>query len=223
MEGLHALYDQLRRYMDLKIYVDPSREVKRMWKIKRDVEERGYRMEDVVEEMRKREPYYKRYIDFQKIYADIVIKIGISQFNEKNSYFVESIMKKIDFPLSGIEMPLSISSLINSSRKPMMISYRNDFYYMKNVSRLVFDGLIPHSSIDSLERRIMEYTRFENFIIERSEYVSVVSRNHFTIQETIPHTQKFFPEEVFSRTLLRESLHYQNPGSCVAYHNCTSV
>ncbi len=172
VEGLHTLYDELRRYIDLKIYVDPSREIKWRWKIKRDVRERGYEERDVIKEIREREPLYKRYIDFQKIYADVVIKIDISRFNEENSYLVETIMKRLDFHLSGIQIPLSISSLINTSQKPMMISYRDDFYYMKKVSRITFDGLIPHNAIDSLERRIMEYTGFENFIIDRSEYVN---------------------------------------------------
>ncbi len=172
VEGLHTLYDELRNYFDLKIYVDPSRDIKWQWKIKRDVVERGYKKEDVIKEIRMREPLYKRYIDFQKIYADIVIKIDKSKFSEENSYFVESIMKTLDFPLSGIEMPLSISSLINTSQKPMMISYRDDYYYSKRVSRIAFDGLIPHRAIDSLERKIMEYTGFKNYIIEKSEYVN---------------------------------------------------
>ncbi len=172
VEGLHTLYDELRNYLDLKIYVDPSKDIKWLWKIKRDVEERGYKKEDVIKEIRAREPFYKRYIDFQKIYADIVIKIDISKFSEENSYSVETILKVLDFPLSGIEMPLSLSSLINTSQKPMMISYRDDFYYMKRVSRITFDGLIPHEAIDSLERRIMEYTGFENYILDRSKYVN---------------------------------------------------
>ncbi len=173
VEGLHTLYDELRRYLDLKIYVDPSREVKWAWKIKRDVEERGYRKEDVIAEIRRREPFYKRYIDFQKIYADIVIKIDESRFRMENSYNVEIIMKSLDFPLSGIDMRLSLSSLINTSQRPMAMAYRDDFYYEKRVSRISFDGFIPREAIEELERKIMEYTGFtENYIIDRSEYVN---------------------------------------------------
>ncbi len=173
VEGLHTLYDELRKYLDLKIYVDPSREIKWAWKIKRDVGERGYREDDVWMEIRKREPYYKRYIDFQKIYADVVIKMDQSQFRMEDSYFVEVIMKSLDFPLSGIDMRLSLSSLINSSRRPMSMAYRNDHYYEKKVSRISFDGFIPRVAIEELERKIMEYTGFtENYIIERSEYVN---------------------------------------------------
>ena len=173
VEGLHTLYDELRDYLDLKIYVDPSREIKWIWKMRRDVEERGYDEEAVMEEMRRREPLYKRYVDFQKIYADIVIKIKPSAFTIENSYFVELIMKTLDFPLSDIDMDFHLSSLINTSRKPMLLGYRNDFYYMKKVSRISFDGLIPMESLENLERRIMEYTGFtDNFIIERSEYLN---------------------------------------------------
>ncbi len=173
VEGLHTLYDEIRNYLDLKIYVDPSREIKWMWKIKRDVEERGYDEKEVWDEIRRREPLYRRYIDYQKIYADVVIRIEPSQFRLEDSYLVEVIMKTLDFPLSGIDMHLSLSSLINTSQRPMSLRYRDDFYYMKSVSRLAFDGFIPHSAIDSLERKIMEYTGFgENYIIERSDYVN---------------------------------------------------
>ena len=173
VEGLHTLYDELRPYLDLKIYVDPSREVKWEWKIKRDVGERGYREEDVLREIHLREPLYKRYIDFQKVYADIVIKIDKSDFNLNDAYKVEMLMKALDFPLSGIDLHLDISSLINTSKKPMSLSYRDDFYYMKKVSRLSFDGLMPRSAIEELERKIIEYTGFtENYIIEKSEYIN---------------------------------------------------
>ncbi len=172
VEGLHTLYDDLRRYIDLKIFVDPSREVKWKWKINRDVNERGYDEENVWKEIRMREPFYKRYIDFQKIYADIVIKIDSSTF-EDNMYRVGSIMKVLEFPLSGINLNFSLSSLINTSNEPMAMQYRGDFYYMKKVSRIAFDGLIPRDAISALEKKIMEYTGFEeNYIIDKKEYVS---------------------------------------------------
>ncbi len=175
VEGLHTLYDELRDHLDLKIYVGPSRDVKRKWKLRRDVEERGYREEDVIREMRLREPYFKRYIDFQKVYADIVIKIKPSNFNEKYSYLVENIFKNLDFPLSGIDMRMSLSSMMNLSEKPFAMTYRKDFYYMKNVSRISFDGLIARDSVRSIEERIKEYTGFtENYLIGEGEYVNAI-------------------------------------------------
>ncbi len=173
VEGLHTLYDEIRNHLDLKIYVDPSREIKSMWKIKRDVEERGYSKDEVLREMRLREPYYKRYIDFQKIYADIVLKIEPSDFRNENMYKVENIMRVLEFPLSGINIELSLTSLINTSSRPMSLIYREDLYYNKKVSRILFDGLIPRSAIEELENRIKEYTGFtERKIIENMDYVN---------------------------------------------------
>ncbi len=173
VEGLHTLYDDLRNYIDLSIFVEPSREIKYKWKIKRDVEERGYKEEDVLKEIRIREPYYKRYIDFQKVYADVVIKIRPSEFYEEDSYYVELIMKKLDFPLSGIKMSFSISSVLNTSKMPFAMKYRDDFYYQKNVSRIAFDGKIPRESIESIEKKIIEYTGFtENYLLERRSYIN---------------------------------------------------
>ncbi len=173
VEGLHTLYDEIRRFLDLKIYVDPAREVKWAWKIKRDVEERGYDEKEVWKEIRLREPLYKRYIDFQKIYGDIVIKINSSMFPIKDSYTVEVITRRLDFQLSGIDMRLSLSSLINASQRPMLLGYRDDYYYNKKVSRLSFDGFIPHDSVRELEEKIIEYTGFDkNFIIDEVEYLN---------------------------------------------------
>ncbi len=175
VEGLHTLYDELRNYIDLAIFVEPSREIKYQWKIRRDIEDRGYKEEEVIREIRIREPYYKRYIDFQKIYGDIVIKIKPTEFKEEDSYRVEMIMKTLEFPLSGINMNFSLSSLINTSKKPFEMKYRDDFYYMKRVSRLLFDGKIPIESIESLEKKIMEYTGFEeNYLIERRDYINAI-------------------------------------------------
>ncbi len=173
VEGLHTLYDELRRYIDLKIYVEPSREIKWRWKINRDVNERGYDKQAVLEELWRREPYYKRYIDFQKIYADIVIKIKPSAFTVENSYMVELILKHLDFQLSGIEMHFSLTSLINNSQRAMSMAYRDDYYYEKYVSRLTFDGFMPMPAIYELEEKIKEYTGFsENYILEKEEYIN---------------------------------------------------
>ena len=82
VEGLHPLYtERLRSLIDFKIFVDPSRSVKRLWKVRRDVGERGYDPAQVMAEILQREPDYKLYVDMQKIYAEIVVKIQDSRFH----------------------------------------------------------------------------------------------------------------------------------------------
>ncbi len=72
--GLHSLYlPKLRDVMDLKIYMDTDDELRKYWKIQRDVVERGYSQEKVVAQIEKRYPDAEKYIYPQKKYADVVI------------------------------------------------------------------------------------------------------------------------------------------------------
>ena len=111
VEGLHPLYtERLRSLIDFKIFVDPSRSVKRLWKVRRDVGERGYDPTQVMAEILQREPDYKLYVDIQKIYAEIVIKIQDSRFiqtslqagPEIDWYSVRLIMQILDQPVSEV-------------------------------------------------------------------------------------------------------------------------
>jgi uridine kinase len=72
--GLHTLYsDNINEIIDLKIFMDTDRELIKKWKIKRDVEERGYNLEKVLKQIETREKDYEEYIKNQKDNADIII------------------------------------------------------------------------------------------------------------------------------------------------------
>jgi uridine kinase len=73
--GLHTLYkENLRSIMDLKIYIDTDEDLKRFWKISRDVGLRGKTHEQVLASMDARIPDYQTYILPQKAYADIIFR-----------------------------------------------------------------------------------------------------------------------------------------------------
>ena len=73
--GLHTLYmDKMNDILDIKIFMDTDRELIKKWKIKRDVEERGYHIEKVIKQINNRENDYYQYIDIQKNNADFIIK-----------------------------------------------------------------------------------------------------------------------------------------------------
>ncbi|WP_457550190.1 phosphoribulokinase [Archaeoglobus sp.] len=169
VEGLHTLYDGIRDYIDFKIFVDPARYIKRLWKIRRDVEERGYNREKVIEEIIRREPDYKRYIDFQKIYADIVIKILPSsiQSTERIKYLVDSreevykvrlILKKTDIPLESVSLNIDLSDLVKASERDFSIGFFSDYYYAEKASFIDIDGFLNveifKSLFDSLKKEI---------------------------------------------------------------------
>jgi uridine kinase len=73
--GLHTLYkENLRSIMDLKIYIDTDEDLKRFWKITRDVGSRDKTIEQVVTSMDARIPDYHAHILPQKAYADIIFR-----------------------------------------------------------------------------------------------------------------------------------------------------
>lgn len=75
LSGLHTLYlPIMRKVIDLKIYLDPDDQVKKHWKIIRDISERGHNREEILEQIEKRDPDSSKYIQPQKEFADLVIR-----------------------------------------------------------------------------------------------------------------------------------------------------
>ena len=77
VEGLLPLYTRLTRAcFDITVYLDPPEEIRRDWKVKRDVTKRGYTPEQVLAELDKREPESAEFIRPQRSSADIVVRFG---------------------------------------------------------------------------------------------------------------------------------------------------
>lgn len=77
VEGLLPLYTRLTRAcFDITVYLDPPEEIRRDWKVKRDVTKRGYTPEQVLAELDKREPESSEFIRPQRSAADIVVRFG---------------------------------------------------------------------------------------------------------------------------------------------------
>lgn len=75
LSGLHPFYlPSMRKNIDLKIYVDTDENLRRHWKILRDMGHRGYSIEKIMEQIEKRADDTKKYIYPQKQFADIVIR-----------------------------------------------------------------------------------------------------------------------------------------------------
>lgn len=75
-EGLHPFYiKKMRGLYDLKIYVAPSQKLRHYWKVNRDVKQRGYSQEKVLQQMQDRELDSNKYIKIQTQHADIEVII----------------------------------------------------------------------------------------------------------------------------------------------------
>jgi phosphoribulokinase len=164
MEGLHPLYTKrLRDLTDFKIFVDPSRSVKRLWKMRRDVRDRGYDPETVMREIIDREPDYKQYIDIQKIYAEVVVKIQDTRFHPAlmdktppEMYSVRLIQQILDQPIPKVDMTIDLSAILTSSEHEFSIEFQRDDYYGKKVGIMTIDGEIHNSMVEGLEKKLCD-------------------------------------------------------------------
>jgi len=75
VEGLLGFHTPvMRQFYDVKVFLDPPEDLRRLWKIKRDTAKRGYTKEQVLVEMEKREPDSRSFIRSQREFADIVVQ-----------------------------------------------------------------------------------------------------------------------------------------------------
>lgn len=73
--GLHPFYLPVQReLLHLKVFVDPDEELRRRWKIDRDMAKRGYSREKVLAQIEQRMVDSKKYVRPQGKYADVVLR-----------------------------------------------------------------------------------------------------------------------------------------------------
>jgi len=126
---------------------------------------------------------------------------------------------------SEIEAEKVYRSTANKAKNPFLKAKLNALAEEENNHKKIleelFHELYPREDIKLPENPefLPEFPEIKIF----AELNGVVSRNNFTFQGTTPHTQKFSQEEAFARTLPQVFLRYQNPGSYVAYHSCTTL
>ena len=63
----------LRQFYDVKVFLEPPENLRRVWKIKRDTSRRGYTTKEVLAELERREPDSRDFIRPQREYADLVV------------------------------------------------------------------------------------------------------------------------------------------------------
>ncbi len=64
---------QMQDSYDIKAYLAPPESLRTTWKIKRDTRKRGYTDEQVIEQLRKREPDSEAFIRPQRQWADVIV------------------------------------------------------------------------------------------------------------------------------------------------------
>lgn len=162
LEGLHSLFTPgLRDLLDFSLYLDPASAVKREWKIKRDMEKRGYSEREVRDAIARRENDYRAYIAPQRDLADAVIEIGFSRFGrdlgwKKNIYRVSILQTATSCSMDHICLGMDLFSLMTSFNHNFMVEYRVVTEAGRKMGRLAFDGEIPPEMARDLRRKIEE-------------------------------------------------------------------
>ena len=143
-EGLHSFYlNAASKIYDLKIFMKPSEELRRYWKVQRDVHSRGYTKERVIEAIEKRMSDSISHILNQESEADIVFSI---------------IGKSL--PEGVPEEELGIDSL------QLCITCANDIYFEQLLDKLrVRTDLNIAHEIDHLKQKIVIDGKVDAMII----------------------------------------------------------
>jgi phosphoribulokinase len=164
LEGLHPLSTaRLRSLLDFSLFVDPDEEVKLFWKMKRDTGDRGYRTDEVEEELARRAADYREYIAPQRQYADAVISAGFSRYGrelggERNLYQVTLLQTRPEERIRDIELSIDLSHLLSLSDRRFLMEFSLEELDGREMGALTFDGELPYALIRRLESAVERQT-----------------------------------------------------------------
>jgi phosphoribulokinase len=165
LEGLHTLFTpMLRKNLDFTLFVDPSKEIKSDWKIRRDVKIRGYSQDAVITEMAEREPDYDRYIAPQKEFADAVIGIDYSEYGrhlgeERNVYRVTLSQNRMKHSIENIDLSLDLYSILSLSERNFSLKFLTNEQRGHKMGEMIMDGELSEHVVKKLEHSIEQQTR----------------------------------------------------------------
>jgi phosphoribulokinase len=164
VEGLHPYATpELLELMDYTVYIDPARKVKRAWKLRRDVGDRGHTPEEVLRAIHGREPDFKRYVELQMIDAEMIVHIGRSRYGElwqesRELMRVSVIQRRPTRPFKKLDLQIDLADMLASAHRDVSLEFTSDTYYGHDVSIINIDGELDRDVIERLEYRIAEFT-----------------------------------------------------------------
>jgi phosphoribulokinase len=151
VEGLLPLHSRLARAcFDVTVYLDPPEEIRREWKVQRDTGKRGYRTEQVLAELDRREPESVAHIQPQRRHADLVVRFAPIEERDdpEDTPLSATVMLRptIHHPdLSGMMQPgLSRAMHLKLERDPDG----------RPVESLHVHGYVPHEESVAVEKAI---------------------------------------------------------------------
>lgn len=155
VEGLLPLVDpRSRDAIDVAVFLEPEEVLRRRWKLERDVFDRGYSPQQVVEELNRREADAAAFVRPQRGFADMVVI-----FHRRPDVLTGSLSARLvvrptlPFP----ELRELIGSLRGRGRQPVLWSTRRD--PRGPMSVLDIDGDCPPEVGAEIEDVVWSYLR----------------------------------------------------------------
>lgn len=165
-EGLHSFYiRQMRELYDLKVFVQPTEELRYRWKIDRDSKDRGYSVKKILDHLTVRQKDSENFIQTQAEYANVII--GFMSSGDKdsltlrvttdNSIYLEPLLKEV------------------STIKTLSIGHE---YYKADKQIVIFNGNITSDEIDGIASNLSISRIIEDIDIEKvdwqSDYIGLI-------------------------------------------------
>lgn len=201
LEGLHTLFTpQLRNLLDFTLFVEPDREVKETWKIRRDMAKRGYDRDQVLREILERQPDYLRFIAPQREFADVVVRISHSKYGSalartRNVYQVSLIQDPMDQTIGDVDLAVDLFGILSLAERNFLLEFINHENPRRRRGEIVFDGELGGHVVRRLEQSIEEQTHVRPIAIARGrDYVTAVDVAQLIIAWRIIHRRIFLEE-----------------------------
>lgn len=150
-EGLLAFHTQeLREMFDVRVYLDPPEELRRAWKLARDVSRRNYTTDEVLRELDRREADAEAFIRPQRHHADIVVSFqpGRSQAQEHLDAHL-SLRDTLHHP--------DLSEVVEAGEDLELVEGNGE-------QKLVIPGTIPAERAAAIEETIWERMHFASHL-----------------------------------------------------------
>jgi phosphoribulokinase len=202
LEGLHTLFTPtLRKYLDFSLFVDPTREVKYEWKLRRDMAKRGYSHDAVLKEIAERETEYEQYILPQREYADAVIGIRYSEYGkdlgeDRDVYCVTLSQHRMKHTIENIDLSLDLYSILSLSERNFALKFQTCGQGGDRMGELVIDGELSAHVVNKLEHSIEEQTRVHPISIFRHrEYITAGDLARLILCWRIIHRRIFVEQQ----------------------------
>ncbi|NES24335.1 MAG: phosphoribulokinase, partial [Symploca sp. SIO3E6] len=143
---------------DVRVYLAPPESLRTQWKVKRDTYKRGYNEEQVLEQLRKREPDSEQFIRPQRKFSDIVVSFYPPEDDSRQS----DLLLNVKLVLRPTIPHPELTEIINpsSSHLSSAIRLELDRDMGKPVDVLEIDGHATSKQVSELERMLCNEVPF---------------------------------------------------------------